>query len=136
MINIQAKMKELFGGACLGYCYAYVAIDKNNRVASDKALTEAFLNGWLKGYINNDGYVSSPVDYLKLLGLYVRDIKKVDIEYLNDLPDDGLYAVEYELNGGSHFVVAKKGSVVFDPSGDSNSVKYGSPISYRKFIYH
>lgn len=134
MSNLQNKMKELFGGACLGYCYAYIAIG-NDRIASDKALTAAFLSGWVKGYIDDDGYVSKPIDYLNVVGLQVRDIKKVDIEYLDDLPDEGLYAVEYEWNDGSHFVVAKKGSVVFDPSGYSNSVKYGKPVSYRKFVY-
>lgn len=65
----------------------------------------------------------------------IKDIKKVPIEYLNDLPDEGLYAVEYQYNGGSHFVVAKKGEVLFDPSGNSNSVKYGRLVSYRKFVY-
>lgn len=131
MNNLQNKMKELFGGSCLGYCYAYIACDDKD----DKSLTTAFLHGWVLGFIDDDGYVSNPIKYLKLLGHQVRDIKKVEIEYLNDLPNEGLYAVEYRYNNGTHFVVASKGKVVFDPSGDSNSVKYGKVVSYRKLVY-
>ena len=124
-------MKELLSGSCYAYCLAYISLETDNITA----LTEAVLHGWDLGYIDADGYVSKPVKYLSIMGRAIRDIEKVTIEYLNDLPDEGLYAVEYELNGGGHFVVAKKGSVVFDPSGDSNAVKYGRLISYRKFVY-
>ena len=39
----------------------------------------------------------------------------------------------FEYNGGTHFVVMRDDQVVFDPSGNSNSVKYGIPTTVREF---
>lgn len=41
----------------------------------------------------------------------------------------------YEWNDGTHFVILDQNAdVIFDPSGNSNSVRYGIPVSIRKFI--
>lgn len=124
MINIQSQMKELFGNSCYAYCLSYMSGFRDL-----KTLTQFVLEHWMKGNIDNDGYVSQPQKIMNC-----KDVKKVPIEYLHDLPE-GNWIVEYSYNNGSHFVVANKdGTIVFDPSGNSNSVKYGRPISYRKFI--
>lgn len=131
--NIQEKMKTLFGNSCLGYCYAYIYSGNTET----KMLTVAFMNGWLFGYIDDDGYISKPVQYINMLYGHEswRDVEKPEITGLDQLPDDGgLYAVEYQYRGKSHFVVAQKGKVVFDPSYPSNSVRLGKPVSYRKVI--
>lgn len=137
MVNIQAQMKELFGGSCMAYCYAYLA----HPSSSVKQLTNCFLKGWSEGNIDNDGFVSKPVQYYNSLmpanNRYIKDVANVPICRLDELPE-GLSIVEYKVHPDakeSHFVVASRSAVVFDPSGDSNTVRYGAPVSYRKLIY-
>lgn len=137
MINIQAQMKELFGNSCNAYCYAYLA----HPSSSIKQLTSCVLKGWNEGNIDNDGFVSKPVLYYNSLmpadNRYIVDVVKVAIRRLDELPE-GLWIVEYKVRPDfkeSHFVVASRSAVVFDPAGDSNTVRYGAPVSYRKLIY-
>lgn len=136
MENIQAMMKELFGNSCQAYCYAYIA----NPTDSVKVLTGRVLRGWMEGYIDDDGYVSKPIQYyngnIGPLNSAIRDVRKVPIENLNDLPEQGMFSVEFKLqrtDKKSHFAVCIKGKIIFDPSGESNTCKYGVPVSYRKF---
>ena len=136
MIDIQAAMKELFGNSCLAYCYGYIA----RPTESIKALTNNVLKGWNEGNIDDDGYVSKPVQYYNSLGLApkIRDIRKVPINNLNQLPSHGMFAVEFKVTReakDSHFAVCIKGKIIFDPSGDSVTCRYGIPVSYREFIY-
>lgn len=127
MTDIQGKMKELFGNSCYAYCIAFMAL----KTTDIKELTKAVLNGWLKGLIEDDGYVSKPLEFLQYLHNNVNYVEKVALMSLSDLPD-GLWIVEYKYKG-SHFVVANKNGVVFDPAGDSNTVKNGLPFTYRKY---
>jgi len=130
MKNIQGLMKELFGNSCLAYCYSYIARKTNNV----KVLTNDVLNGWTNGYIKDDGYVSCPATYLDMMGLKVWDVTKVAIKSLAELPE-GLQIVEYKKSpdaAASHFVVATKDGVVFDPSGSSITVATGKPVSFRR----
>lgn len=135
MTNIQAQMKELFGGSCLAYCYAAYGTSNFKDV---KELTFIFLNGWRNGWIDDDGFVSKPVPYLNsFVQEKVKDIRKHFISSLDELPE-GLWVVEYKLkptDKASHFVIAGKDvGVVFDPSGNSNTVKNGAPFSYREVV--
>lgn len=131
MINIQEAMKELFGNSCLAYSMAYYVLQTDDV----KTLTEHVLEGWKLGYIDNDGYVSNPLSYMRLLGRKYKDVEKVKINSLTDLKaDNTLYVVEYVYGNGSHFVVVKNQKVIFDPAGDSNTVKKGRPYSWRKYI--
>lgn len=131
-INIQEQMKELFGGSCYGYCLAYIF----GGFRDVKDLTEAFMKGWIYGFIDDDGFVSKPVSYINMLSQknICKDIEKPALNDLRDLPDEGLFAVEYLYRSKSHFVVAEQGKVVFDPSYPSNSVRLGKPVSYRRLI--
>lgn len=137
MIDIQATMKELFGNSCNSYCYAYIA----HPSSGIKQLTNCVLKGWNEGNIEDDGYVAKPVQYYNSLmpadNRYIKNVVEVAIRRLDELPD-GLYIVEYKVHPDfkeSHFVVATNKGVVFDPAGDSNTVRYGAPVSYRKMIY-
>ena len=135
MENIQAMMKELFGNSCLAYCYAYIA----NPTDSVKVLTNRVLKGWNEGCIDDDGFVSKPIQYYNGITTRgrIKDVVKVAINNLNELPDAGMHSVEFKLqrtDKKSHFAVCKRGEIVFDPSGDSNTCKYGVPVSYRKFV--
>lgn len=131
-MNIQNQMKELFGNSCYAYCLAYI-FGKDKDI---KALTARVLDGWYFDYIQEDGFVKKPVDYVKMIdnSLKFRDVKKVPISSLSDIPDGMIVPVEYKYLSGSHFVVCQKGKVLFDPSEPSNSVRNGKPISYRQFF--
>lgn len=134
MDNIQEQMKELFGNSCYAYCLAYFF----ERTSDIKVLTKRVLEGWYAGYIDNDGYVSKPIQYIKMMNPLFKynDIEKVYIDDLEDL-GSSMQIVEYKkkpTDKASHFVVADQFGVLFDPSGDSQTVKVGKPFSYRKFI--
>jgi hypothetical protein len=126
MKNIQAQMKELFGNSCYAYCIAALF----RKTADIKVLTKYVLEGWYNGYIEDDGYVAKPLQFIKLVcGETYKDVQHVPYE-----PLDKEQIVCWEFNGGTHFVIMKDNQVVFDPSGDSNSVKYGKPKNARLFI--
>ena len=133
MVNIQAQMKELFGNSCLAYCYAKLFL-KTDDV---KTLTKYVLEGWWMNYIDYDGFVSKPLPYITMLcGKHYRDIRKVVIKSLAELPE-GEFIAEYKKTPTakeSHFVIANKDGVIWDPSGNSITVQTGAPVSYREFV--
>ena len=125
--NYQVWARDLFSGACYAACISYM-----NGNDDPIAITRNILNGVEKGSIDNDGYVSKPHLFANMcLGkenFYSDVIKKP----YKEEPFNQIVCFEY--NGGTHFVVMRSGKVVFDPSGNSNSVKYGKPVSVREFI--
>lgn len=133
--NIQAQMKELFGNSCLAYVYAAFLTGSTDA----KELTFIVLNGWRNGWVDDDGFVSKPVQYLNSFSSKkVKDIRKHNISSLKELPGIGDWPVEYKLtpdSKASHFVLATSKFIIFDPSGVSNTVKNGVPVSYREIVY-
>lgn len=132
-MNYQEYVKTLFSGACLASCYAVLARNKFDWVQ----VTEDILDGVEKGYLDKDCFVSHPVQYLGMMGLKIRDIEKVYINDLSQLPDNKLYVVEYKKkpeDKASHFVIAKDKKVYFDPSDSSVTVQIGKPFSWRRLI--
>ena len=128
-MNIQKNMQTLFGSACLAYSLAYIYSEKKDI----KTLTAIVVDGWKNGYIDDDAFVSKPIEYVNSFSKQKKKVyDKVKIKTLDDLPDDGLYTVQYAYGNLNHFVVAKKGQIVFDSWENSSTVKYGKPISYRK----
>lgn len=133
MENLQEKYKKFFGGVCYSFCL----VKKFKPRASDAEIARDVLDGWDVEYIDDDGYVSKPVQFINYIiepeGIEVRDIVKVDFKKEELTEDKNI--VMFEYNGGTHFVIMNRdGDVTFDPSGNSNSVKYGIPVSIRKFI--
>lgn len=133
MENIQAQMKELFGNSCYAYCLAYLFL----KIDDIKTLTRLVMEGWWSNFIDNDGFVSKPLEYVRMLnGHRYKDIKKVAITSLTELPE-GYFIVEYKKTPTakeSHFVIANRDGVVWDPSGNSITVQNGAPFSYREFV--
>lgn len=133
MENIQAQMKELFGNSCYAYCLAYLFL----KIDDIKTLTRLVMEGWWSNFIDSDGFVSKPLQFVKLLcGRQYRDIKKPAIKSLTELPE-GYFIVEYKKTPTakeSHFVIANRDGVVWDPSGNSITVQNGAPFSYREFV--
>lgn len=142
MENIQAMMKELFGNSCQAYCYAYIS--HKRKLAGEptpQLLTQSVLQGWYDASIDDDGYVSHPVEYWNHMQNskfdWIKDVVIVNINNLDELPVTGMYSVEFKLqrtDKKSHFAVCVKGKIIFDPSGESNTCKYGVPVSYRKLV--
>lgn len=133
MEDLQTKYKKFFGGVCYSFCL----VKKFKPQASDAEIARDVLDGWDVGYIDDDGYVSKPVQFINYIiepeGIEVRDVAKVDYSLENLTEEQNI--VMWEYNEGTHFVIMdKNGDVTFDPSGNSNSVKYGIPVSIRKFI--
>ena len=132
MINIQAQMKELFGNSCYAYCIAALF----RKTADIKILTKYVLEGWYNGYIEDDGYVAKPLQYIKLVsGETYKDVKKLSYK-----PKQDTFIVEWRNpKGGSHFTVENNSTIssdtaLFDPSGNSISRANKEIISYREFI--
>lgn len=134
MENIQNKMKEFYSGACYSYCLC----KKFHPDWNLPRMTMAILSGWDKGYLEDDAYVAKPVQFINdCLGGNIKDVAKVFISSLKELPDDEYWIVEYKKKPDakeSHFVVVYKKKVWFDASGDSITCRVGKPYSYRKFI--
>lgn len=132
-INIQAKVSNLVKNGCLAMAYAY----RYGGATNVRSVINCLLDGWLEGYIEDDGYVAKPVKYLNMInprGSRVRDITKVFIDSLNMLPD-GNWVVEYAEGAKTHFVVANRRGIVFDPSYPSLTCAKGKVFSYRKLLY-
>jgi len=128
---IQKQMQSLFGSACLAYSLAYI-YDEQNR-DNIKGLTLDVVKGWKNGFIDDDAFVSKPIEYINSFSKdKKKNYDKVKIKTLDDLPSEGLYTVQYAYGNLNHFVVAKRGQIVFDSWENSNCVKFGKPISYRK----
>lgn len=130
MKNIQKEMETFFKSSCYAYCIAWVYGNKDTFT-----MTHNLLEGYRYGFIDADGYVSKPQKFASMcmdIPNYFKDVKK---QY-NKL-DEGVKIIEYKLSKdakASHFVVCENGKVVFDPAGDSETVKYGIPVSSRIFI--
>lgn len=134
-MNIQKSMEDLFGNACYAYCVAWNFSDATQR-DNIKYLTSKVVEGWMNGWIDDDGFVSKPVPYANaVLGTNViRDVEKVNITSLSELPEKGYHIVEYDWGVKKHFVVCNRKGIVFDSWENSDTVKYGKPTSYRKYI--
>lgn len=129
-------MENLFGHSCYCYSLAYLL----SKTMDIKTLTKYVLNGWFNNFVDDDGFISKPVQYYNSIAKEygkpcIRDVEKPEISSLNELPDDENYVVEYQYGKQSHFVVANRDGVVFDPYGNSNTVRNGNPVSWRKYIF-
>lgn len=119
-------MKELFGNSCYAYCIAALF----RKTDDIKVLTKYVLEGWYNGYIEDSGYVSKPLQYIKLIcGETYKDVQHVPY-----IPSDKEQIVCWEYNGGTHFVIMKDNQVCFDTAGESNTVKYGKIKNARLFV--
>lgn len=132
--NYQAWAKNLFSGACYAACISYLS-GKDDAID----ITRDILAGVEKGYIEDDGFVSAPhlfYNYCFGKKLAKDVVKKIAIKSLAELPE-GEHIVEFKKtpeSKESHFVIANKSRVLWDPSGNSITVQVGRPVSYRDFV--
>lgn len=139
--NYQKELETFWHNACYALCIAWMncAPEVRNDIYY---LVVDVLQGWRNGYIDDDCYVSKPHKYASMCHgneKYYKDVEKVPLKSLEDLPE-GEWAVEWKCpSGGSHFTVESKQSIMtdeplFDPSYLSNSRKNKQAVSYRRFI--
>lgn len=127
--NIQEEMKELWGNSCYAWCLVWL-------YSGDTELTNMMKNiikGIEKKYIDYpDCYVRHPARFVNMLMGFNRfkDVEKV----YSEPPKNASVIVEWVNGEQSHFVVMQDGKVVFDPSGDSKTVRNGKISSWRRFF--
>ena len=74
MENLQEKFKRFFGGICYAFCICKYFQPK----LSDAGIAMLTLQGWNEGFIDDNGYVSEPLEFIKLVsGKQFRDVEKV-----------------------------------------------------------
>lgn len=85
-------------------------------------------------WINYDMYVKRPADILRAVGLNISD-RPAWRSALHKAQPNELEILYYKRDQPSHehFVAAKNGVVVYDPMGESQTVKFGRLVSKRIF---
>lgn len=135
MRDIQSEMKEFWGHSCYAWCLAKLFLGTDNIYN----MMGHILFAWESGYIDNDGFVSKPLKFIGTMSKEPRDIQKVKINKIEDIPNEPTIVEMSCPIGGSHFVIChydgKKVILDFDPSGNSNSWKAQKFISWRKYLY-
>ena len=140
--NLQSQLEKFWHNACYAMCISYVNSDSVNRDDLYYMIIHV-VQGWNNGFIEDDAYVAKPHKYATMCRgeeKYYKDVEKVPLNNLEDLPEDGEWIVEWKCpTGGSHFTVETRQTILtdeplFDPSYLSNSRKNKQAISYRRFI--
>ena len=126
MINIQDKLRTLFSSSCYAACISWMS-GKSSVID----IARDILDGVEKGYIKDDGFVSEP--HLFYNYCLRKKIAK-DVRILPYEPQPFNQIVCWKWKDKTHFVVMRDDKVVFDPAGDSNTVKYGKIDSIREFV--
>ena len=135
MENIQTKYAELFKHSCYCFCLCYKYADSKNEWKWLQYISEAVQ----LEFIDTDCYVSKPLKFIELIGdKSFRDIEKVAIHSIKDIPTEPTIVEMACPSGGSHFVVCHRNGntavLDFDPSIPSKSWENKKFISYRRFI--
>lgn len=88
-----------------------------------------------RGYILEDCLVVHPDLLLATLIKGEVVFHKEALSYIKGGDDIVITRYERATTGHTytHFVVGYNGKVEYDPLGDSNTVRYGRPVSYRVF---
>ena len=117
MIAIQRALKYIGDEGCYFLCLRKMAGRK------DEDLLKDYFFCLENGYIDRDCYVKNPIAILSAWGVKYRNVRK-----------DSSYGqiVVYKHNANLHFCL-NTDEGLFDPLGDSNTVKYGHVDSYRLF---
>lgn len=131
MKNLQEKYENFFREAC----YAFCLVKKFNPKASDAEIARYALDGLECGFIEDDGYVSHPVQFVNFITNEDECISVKKVDYKKDELTEDKNIVMWKYEDDIQFVIMNKdGDIVWNPSGNSNTVKYGVPVSIRRFI--
>lgn len=123
--GIQSMLKKLGDEGCYFLCLLKACNVPNSKVI------DAYCECLGRELIEEDCYVNDPVAVLRLFGMDAVRVNKVDAgRAISGQPL--LIVACYEWNRQSHFVIISKDGV-WDPLGESKTVKNGRAKSYRVF---
>ena len=121
------NIQEIFGRIGAEGCY-FLCLGKAAGVLDNEVLFyyETFIQ---KGFLEQDCFVNDPVAILRYLGVPVTTVEKS-----KTLKDGKIICARYKYMNHRHFVLVDRyGNIIFDPLGESNTVKKGQVEDYRIF---
>lgn len=126
---------------CLFLSMAYSSTMQLDEGTINAMWDECIKRGYITGDVNKNGSFDDPED-LCILKPHYDDIMKLvgspytfnNITY--DRPNDtGYHIACYVYKGGTHFVVVDHDErIIYDPTPNSNSVRYGEIAHFKNFI--
>lgn len=121
-MKIQNKLKNLYNGGCLLFCYAYLLGKSEIDVIKDYDILV------LKGIITKDCYINNADLLFKYWGINDKKIIKGKSK-------DGLNIARYSYTVFNHFVVCevkgKNYKIIYNSLEDSNCVNKGNITEWR-----
>ena len=131
MVFKQKECKALGDEGCYFLCLLWIAERELDR---DIDALKAFGLAKRKGWAEEDCYMANPAEMMsELLGRACAIRKSWDFseKLAGNQWDVWLYKRATTGKTYYHFVVVSEGVVIYDPLGESNTVKYGAPESRR-----
>ena len=128
MESLKKECEEAISS--LGYALCLV-----KKFRPDAPILEYALGGISQGFIETDGFVAQPVHFVNYITNEDDCISVKRIDYKKDELTEDTNIVMWKYKDDIQFVIMNKdGDVIWDPSGNSDTVKYGEPVSIRRFI--
>lgn len=124
--GIQSTLKKIGDEGCYFLCLL-----KACNVMEHKIL-DAYYKCLRHDYIGDDCFIKDGISILRMFGMNVSKMDKVDAESIN-LERDYKVKIACYVNGRyTHFVLYKDGEI-WDSLGDSNTVRNGVLKSWRLY---
>lgn len=123
-LQTQSKFPELRKSGCYFFSIAFLC-----GVADLNVIEEKFMIAVNDGCVAPDAFIRRPNEVFSLFGIGVVNTPSYSLTPMGD------YNIAcWSYNNATHFVaVDKQGKILYDPMGESNSVKYGKIDSFRSF---
>lgn len=127
--GIQRILETIGENGCLALCWGYIT------GCTDLETINGILIAMAQGVINeNDCFINDNRAYVRILFQLQNKNEEINIKFANTHPN-GIVSIAKYYNSRtaySHFVVVNgDGKVIFDPLGDSVTVKEGHPVEWR-----
>jgi hypothetical protein len=117
-------------------CYFLCIVHLAEEILKERIdVVELYEASTFTGVMGEDCFVNDPAKLIKMMVPGEWTMTRYGTGYV---PKDGEYEItryERTTTAGvlSHFVVTSTGNVLYDPLGDSMTVKYGKAVSKRVF---
>lgn len=126
---------------CLFLSMAYSSNDDLDEDFLNRAWAQCIDLGYITGDVNKNGSLDDPED-LCIVRAHYDDILKIlgspyhFVHETLDRPDDeGFHIACFAYKGGTHFVVVDEDErIIYDPTPNSNSARFGEIIHFKNFI--
>lgn len=107
----------------------------------NKIWTTCIQKGYITGDVNGNGSTDDPEDLCILKAHYNDILKELKAPYkfkaeYTSLPNHGFIIAKYVNKGFTHFVVVdQNGDIIYDPTPNSNAVRFGKVEHYKVFAH-